>query len=85
MIIQLNPCLPVITPKGTAIAHFVIDRGMEHDLEWVCFIDGTGESWTYGNPEIRACKNITQGRDYISPFYDPDNAKLPSSMRGDNV
>jgi len=29
--IQLNNPLPVITPKGPAIAHFLIDDGLEHD------------------------------------------------------
>lgn len=61
-ILQLSPALPVITPKGKAIAHFVIDYGVEHNLLWVCFLDENGECWTYENPEIRAQKNITAGR-----------------------
>lgn len=65
MIIQLNPALPIKTPKGDGIAHFVIDYGMEHNLYWVVFIDKTGECWTYSNTEIRACKNITLGRTEI--------------------
>lgn len=72
MITQLSPAIPVITPKGPALAHFIIDYGIESDLFWVCFQDATGECWTWNNREIRAHKNITQGRDYISPFYDPD-------------
>ncbi len=76
MILQLNPPLPVITPKGKALAHFMIDEGIEHDIKWVCFQDSTGECWTFSNPEIRVQKNITQGRDYISPFYNPDDVKL---------
>lgn len=74
--IQLNNPLPVITPKGPAIAHFLIDDGLEHDLKWVCFQDHTGECWTWSNKDIRAQKNITQGRHYISPFYNPDSVKL---------
>ncbi len=62
MISQLNPPLPVTTPKGSGLAHLVIDYGLEHNLFWVVFIDATGECWTYPNPEIRAQKNITLGR-----------------------
>ena len=32
MILQLNPPLPLETPKGKAWAHFIIDYGLEHDL-----------------------------------------------------
>lgn len=73
MIHQLNPPIPVITPKGKAIAHAMIDYGMESDLQWVCFQDGTGECWTWRNPQVRAQLNITQGRDHISTFYNPDD------------
>lgn len=76
MMLQLNPPMPLITPKGTALAHFLIDRGIEHDLEWICVIDDTGECWTYRNPDIRFQKNITWGRTYISPFYNPQDVEL---------
>ena len=59
---QLNPPLPLNTPKGPALAHMVIDYGPEHSLIWVCFQDDTGECWSWANPEIRAQKNITMGR-----------------------
>ena len=62
MILQLNPPLPVLTPKGNGVAHMVIDYGPEHNLMWVVFIDDTGECWTYPNMDIRAQKNITLGR-----------------------
>lgn len=62
MILQLNPQIPVETPKGPGMAHLVIDYGVEHNLFWVVFIDATGECWTYTNPEIRAQKNVTLGR-----------------------
>lgn len=64
MILQLNPPIPVETPKGPGMAHLVIDYGIEHNLFWVVFIDATGECWTYTNPEIRAQKNVTLGRVY---------------------
>ena len=62
MITQLNPPLPLQTPKGSALAHLVIDYGPEHNLIWVCFIDETGECWSYDNKHVRAQKNITMGR-----------------------
>ena len=62
MIIQLNPALPVMTPKGEAYAHFMIDYGMEEHLMFVCFINATGECWTYKNTKIRMLPNITFDR-----------------------
>lgn len=62
MITQLNPPIPLTTPKGDGYAHFLIDYSQEHNLMWVVFLDGTGECWTFQNPEIRAQKNITLGR-----------------------
>lgn len=62
MILQLNPPIPVETPKGPGMAHLVIDYGIEHNLFWVVFIDKTGECWTYPNMDIRAQKNVTLGR-----------------------
>lgn len=32
MMMQLNPPIPVWTPKGEGIAHALIDYGLEHDL-----------------------------------------------------
>ena len=62
MILQLNPTIPLITPKGICQAHFLIDNGVEHDLQWVCFIDETGECWVFDNPDIRLQSNLTKGR-----------------------
>jgi hypothetical protein len=59
---QLNPPIPMETPRGKALAHMVIDYGPEFDLLWVCFDDATGECWTWANSLIRAQKNITMGR-----------------------
>lgn len=61
-LLQLDPPIPVTTPKGSALAHVLIDYGAEHDLVWVCFQDATGECWSWPNPKIRAQKNITMGR-----------------------
>lgn len=66
MILQLNPPLPITTPKGSALAHFLTDYGPENDLMWTAFLDDTGECWTFSNREIRAQKNITLGRIPVS-------------------
>lgn len=62
MITRIDPPLPLNTPKGKAMAHFLIDYGFEHDLYWVCFQDDTNECWTWNNKDIKAQKNITAGR-----------------------
>lgn len=62
MILQLNPPLPMVTPKGKGLAHFLIDYGPEHHLMWVCFLDDSGECWTFENPQVRIQWNITLGR-----------------------
>ena len=63
---QLNPPIPLMTPKGRAMAHFLIDYGVENDLMWVCFQDDTGECWTWENAYIRARVNATIGRRNLS-------------------
>lgn len=60
--LQLDPPIPLLTPNGKGLAHVLIDYGAEHELLWVVFIDETGECWTYPNPMIGACENITMGR-----------------------
>jgi hypothetical protein len=62
MITQLDPPLPLETPKGAGLAHFVIDYGPEADLIWVVFMDADGACWSVPNPEIRMSNNWTMGR-----------------------
>jgi hypothetical protein len=62
MIIQLNPPLPLSTPRGPALAHFLMDLGPEHNIQWVCFSDEDGQCWTWQNSDVRAVKNITMHR-----------------------
>ena len=64
--IQLNPTIPLITPKGPGWAFFLIDRSQEHDLEWVVFLDNSGECWTFRNSDVRIQKNSTFQRQNIS-------------------
>jgi hypothetical protein len=59
---QLNPPIPLETPKGQGMAYAVIDYGPDYDLLWVVFDDASGEYWTWKNPKVRAVKNVTMGR-----------------------
>jgi hypothetical protein len=60
--IRIDPPLPLDTPKGKAMAHFLIDYGVEHHLCWVCFQNETGECWTWSNKDVRLEANPTMGR-----------------------
>lgn len=71
MITQLNPPLPMTTPKGKGYAHFMIDYSQEHDILWVVFLDESGECWTLPNKDIRMQKNISLGRTYPEKMPEP--------------
>lgn len=62
MILEIQKEIWFDTPKGIGIAHFLIDNGVESDLQWVVFITKTGECWTFSNKDVLATKNITLGR-----------------------
>ena len=66
MILQLNPPLPLNTPKGKGWAHFLLDYSQEHDLLWVVFLSQGGECWTFPNSDIRIDTNFSLGRYDIS-------------------
>ncbi len=61
MMIQLNPPIPLDTPKGPADAHVLIDYGSEANLLWVCFVRATGECWTWPAKHVLLEKNVTGG------------------------
>jgi hypothetical protein len=73
---QLNPPIPLSTPKGNGQAWAVIDYSLEHNLMWVVAIDATGEIWTFPNPEVRAQKNITAGRKIDEGFNGRHDGKF---------
>lgn len=66
MLLQLNPPIPIkVCHQGKwtgALAHFLIDYGIEHNLIWHCCLDESGEWWAFENPSVRGTKNITCGR-----------------------
>lgn len=59
MILQLDPTIPLDTPRGPGQAHFLLDYGREHHLVWVVFLDDSGECWSYPNPLVRLRPNET--------------------------
>lgn len=60
--LQLNPTIPLFTPKGPARAVALIDYGEDHDLIWVCFVNESGECWSFRNQDIRQVENLTFSR-----------------------
>jgi hypothetical protein len=61
-ILQLNPPIPMVTPKGSGYAILVVDYSQEHHLCWVVALDEGGGIWMFENPEVRAAHNATLGR-----------------------
>ncbi len=62
LMLQLNPPIPVDTPRGQALAHGWIDYGPEYSILWICIGDD-GQCWCWPNDKIRGVKNMTMGRD----------------------
>ena len=59
--LQLDPPVPLDTPKGPGFAHVLIDYGQEHHLLWVVFLNESGACWTFKNPDVRLQANPTMG------------------------
>jgi hypothetical protein len=69
MILQLSPFIPLETERGRAMAHFLIDPGTEHHIQFVTFIDETGECWTFEAKEVRLQRNQTSRPERLTePF-----------------
>lgn len=60
--LQLNPPLPVVTPKGGGWAYVLIDRSQEHPVEFVVALDEGGEIWVFNQEQVRMHRNLTYGR-----------------------
>lgn len=65
MLVQLNPSIPLRSPRASGEAIAVIDYGPEHDLLWVIVDDTTGQIWSVRNPDVRAYKNPSIGRNTV--------------------
>lgn len=75
MIIQLNPSIPVKTPRGPGEAIGWIDYSKEDDLMWIVFLDANGECWIFPNKEIRAFENYSIGRRYDDVYEEDAQSK----------
>lgn len=74
---RIDPPLWFNTPKGEALAHFMIAE-TEMDIVWVCFQQGStasgnaaceaGECWSWSNQDVRAMSNQTIGRKVEKKF-----------------
>jgi hypothetical protein len=62
MMLQLDPTIPMMTPRGSGYALFVVDYSQEHHLMWVVALDDGGEIWMFENPQVRVQSNFTLGR-----------------------
>ena len=62
MILQLNPMLPLDTPKGPGWAFALIDYSQDHDTLFKVIITETREIWDFPQSQVRGVKNISFGR-----------------------
>ena len=74
MMMQLNPPIPVDTPRGPAYAHMVIDYSQEHYVLFVVFLADTGECWVVPNRDVKLQKNLTMGVRVAPSMTPPDPA-----------
>lgn len=59
---QLDPMLPLDTPKGEGFAFWRTDYSQEHDVLYSVIITATREIWDFPQPLVRGVKNISMGR-----------------------
>ncbi len=77
VVIQLDPVIPMQTPKGHGYAYFVDDPGLDYDLVWTVFLDN-GEIWCFRNREVRAVENYTHGRRDLRKLQREEGSKVSS-------
>lgn len=61
LLLQLNPRIPLMTPKGPGEAIIFRDPGPDNDDQWVVLLR-SNEIWTFKNSEVRGVENVTEGR-----------------------
>lgn len=59
---QLNPTIPVDTPKGRGYAIWREGMSQEHETLWTVVLDETGQFWDMPQSQIRALRNYSMGR-----------------------
>jgi hypothetical protein len=65
---QLNPPIPQYClgdnffPRGSCIAYFITDYGIDFNLHWLCCFDKGGGWYSIPNQLIRGLESATLGR-----------------------
>ncbi len=79
---ELRGVLWLDTPKGLALAKFMVDRGIDSDIEWVTVLNETGQILTFDNADVLVAKSYTQGRrtDW-SKFNYPEKSNSSNAKR----
>jgi hypothetical protein len=80
---QLDPMLPLDTPKGSGFAFWRTDYSQEHDTLYSVIITATREIWDFPQPLVRGVKNISMGRtEEATPFAISDFLETYSEIDG---
>lgn len=86
MIHEIKQVIWLDTPKGQALAKFIVDRGVDSDLEWITVLQDTGQVLSFDNSEVLVCKSFTLGRrtDW-SEFHYGEKPKRPRKGSPDSM
>lgn len=76
---QLNPMIPLDTPKGEGFAFWRTDYSQEHDTLYTVIITSTREIWEFPTPQVRGVKNFSMGRTKEPTRFERDS--LRSNVR----
>lgn len=70
---ELQQVIWLDTPKGLCLAKFLVDRGIDSDLEWITFHNETGQVLSFDNSDVLVCKSFTLARrtDWEKFSYQP--------------
>lgn len=60
MMLQLNPEIWVMTPKGEGLAFLVTDYGLDHNKVFSVLLQG-GDVLDFDLKDVRRCENATYG------------------------
>ncbi len=61
IVTRCDPPFPVITPKGSGLAHWRIERGIEMPTAYEVWLTD-GQIWEFAQNEIRSEENVTAMR-----------------------
>lgn len=65
---RIDPEIWVETPKGSALAYFLIDYGPSINSIWLCRLDDTGDVIHVDSSEIKLYGNPMWGLPHPQPF-----------------